>query len=262
MTETLAVARANLEYELWGAGPPRIVMLHDGLGSIAQWRTTPARLAEGCGVAVFAYNRAVHGESTPIPGGPWPTRWLHHEADVLADLLQRLDIVTPFIVGHSDGGSIALLHALKAAGPSGVVEQPITCSGLVGLAPHSFVEPICVEAIAAMRANPDRTIQALAPFHRDPEATFEAWSGVWVSEEFGRWDIRPRLSTIDVPTWIVQGDADRYATEAQLHSTVEAIGDNATGVALDGFGHLIHHDDVETVVQLVSEAFTAVESPV
>ncbi|MDH4279681.1 MAG: alpha/beta hydrolase [Acidimicrobiia bacterium] len=247
MPERIDMIEASVEYEVWGAGAPRIVMLHDGLGSIAQWRDTPAELADRTGVAVMAYNRPGHGGSTPVPTGPWPTLWLHDQARLLARLLEELDIPDPFLVGHSDGGSIALLHASSGG----------ACRGVVALAPHSFVEPVCVSAISAMRADPSRIIRSLGAHHADPAAVFEAWSGVWVSDEFGRWDIRDRLAEISCPTLVVQGDADDYATDHQLRSTVDAIGEPASGQLLPGVGHLIHHQRVDLVVDLVAVAFVA-----
>lgn len=245
MPERIDIADASVEYRVWGAGPPRIVMLHDGLGSIAQWRDTPAELADRTGAAVLAFNRPGHGGSTPIPAGPWPTLWLHDQAHLLARLLRELEIADPFLVGHSDGGSISLIHAASGA----------PCQGIVALAPHSFVEPVCVDAISAMRAEPSRIVRSLDPYHVDAVAVFEAWSGVWVSDDFGRWDIRDRLAAIECPTLVVQGDDDDYATDDQLWSTVAAIGDAAKGVLLPGFGHLLHHQQVDVVVDLAAAAY-------
>ena len=245
MTDRIVVGGADVEYRIWGDGKPEVVLLHDGLGSVAQWRDTPAALHDRLGVPVLAYNRPGHGGSSPIPGGPWPTLWLHHQARLLADLLDQLQILDPLLVGHSDGGSISLIHAMSGA----------QCRAVVALAPHSFVEAVCVEEISALRADPDRLVSSLAAYHRQPAAIFEAWSGVWVSEEFGRWDIRDRLSAVSCPTLVAQGDVDAYATDKQLWSTVEAIGANARGEMLSGYGHLIHHQSIDVVVDLVQESF-------
>ena len=241
MPERVAVADAIVEYQIWGEDAPQIVMLHDGLGSVAQWRDTPAAVADRTGVGVLAYNRPGHGDSTPTPSGPWPTLWMHQQALLLNALLDELGITSPLLVGHSDGGTISLLHAASGA----------SCMGVVALAPHSFVEPVCVAAIEAMRSNPVPIVRALSRFHADAGAVFEAWSGVWVSAEFGRWDIRDRLSAVSCPTVVAQGDADDYATDEQLWSTIEALGPAARGELLEGFGHLIHHQSTDVVVELV-----------
>jgi pimeloyl-ACP methyl ester carboxylesterase len=245
----------HVEFETWGEGTPRIVMLHDGLGSVAQWRNTPAAIARRCGVAVLAYNRPGHGNSTPVPTGPWPTLWLHHQAELLGLLLEAWGIDNPLLVGHSDGGSIALLYAAgEGAGPERLDRR---CRAVVSLAAHTFVEPICGQAISRLLANPSRMHAALNPFHRHPDAVFAAWSGVWLSEPFSHWDIRERLSAVEIPTWLVQGERDEYGTEAQLWTTARAIGGHCRTILLPDLGHLVHHQDSDVVVDIVARAMAA-----
>ena len=101
----------SLTTQRWGDGPAEIVVLHDGLGSIRQWRDLPAQMHATTGRTVLAYDRAGHGSSTPVPTGPWPADWLHTEAELLAQLLDEVAVAEPLLVGHSDGGSISLLTA-------------------------------------------------------------------------------------------------------------------------------------------------------
>lgn len=227
---------------VWGAGDIGIVMLHDGLGSISQWRSVPADVAARTGVAVLAYERAGHGTSTPVPTGPWPADWLHREAAVLQRVLDQVGCDRPFIVGHSDGGSTALLHAIDAGD---------SIRGVLAIAAHTWVEDICRTSIVDMRAQTERFVAGLARHHENPAAVFEAWSGVWVSEEFSRWDIRPDLAAISVPAVIAQGTEDAYASDDHVHLTVDAIGEQARGQFLDGLGHIAHHDDANAVVDLI-----------
>ncbi|MGI9596008.1 MAG: alpha/beta fold hydrolase [Acidimicrobiales bacterium] len=243
-TETLTIDDAELTVSRWGDGPAEIVMLHDGLGSIDQWRTIPADVGAKTGRTVLAYDRPGHGRSTPVPTGPWPADWLHTEADRLARILDVLAIDNPLIVGHSDGGSIGLLHAAAT-------ERPIR--GLLTLAAHSWVEQTCFDGIVEMRANRRAIVSGLARDNAHPDALFEAWSGVWVSDEFRRWDIRPMLSTISCPVLVAQGSADEYAADAHVVETAAAIGPNADHLLLDGLGHLLHHQDPQTIVELVYE---------
>ena len=242
---TVEVGDARLAVATWNAdrvdAGPTIVMLHDGLGSIAQWRDVPADVAERTGRRVVAYERPGHGTSTPVPDGPWPTRWLHHEADRLGELLAVLDIGRPLLVGHSDGGSISLIAAADG----------LDVEGVLAIAAHTWVEPICRESIVAMRENVDAFVAGLARSHDHPAEVFEAWSGVWVSEEFGRWDLRPELHRIEVPTVIAQGDADEYATAAMVTDSVAAVGENARGVFVPGGRHILHHHDPDAVVDLI-----------
>jgi pimeloyl-ACP methyl ester carboxylesterase len=243
LVAVVAVGEATLATATWGEGQPEIVLLHDGLGSIAQWRSVPAGVAQRCGRTVLAYDRPGHGRSTPVPVGAWPTRWLHDEAERLALLLEVCGIDRPILVGHSDGGSIALIHAATTDATAGVV----------ALAAHSWVEQITVDRIAALRARPEPVIAGLRDHHADPAAVFEAWSGVWTSDEFRRWDIRPQLAAVDVPVVVAQGDTDEYATDAQAIETAAAIGDNASCVLLPRLGHLLHHHDPDLVADVVAD---------
>lgn len=241
----VAVGACRLRTATWGSGAVEIVLLHDGLGSISQWRETPAEIAAATGAAVMAYERAGHGASTPVPDGPWPVDWLHREAEVFGELLRKMDIVQPLLVGHSDGGTIALLHAARGG----------ACSGVVALAAHSWVEPRCSQAIVGMRRVSDRIVTGLAPHHDAPAKLFEAWSSAWVSDAFASWDVRPLLASVSVPTLVVQGDQDEYATDAQLTETAAAIGANATVMRLAGAGHIVHHEQPAVVAALLAEFY-------
>ena len=230
----------KLHYHEAGAGNgPTIVLLHDGLGSIGQWRDVPGELYRATGATVMAYERAGHGASTPPPDGPWPADWLHREADVLGDLLDQLDIDAPTLVGHSDGGSIALIAAAHGR-----------CRSAVVLAAHTWVEDLCVGLIQQMRRHRERFTAPLARHHDAPDAVFEAWSGVWVSEDFAAWDIRPLVRSIECPVLVVQGTRDEYATDAQLVETAAAIGANAEMTRVDGGRHVLHHHGPEVVTAL------------
>ena len=232
------VAGRRLEIARWGGGPVDLVLLHDGLGSITQWRDLPELLAASGDVSVVAYDRAGHGRSTPVPDGPWPIDWMSTEATVLGQLLGELGVARPVLVGHSDGGSIALLAAA-----CGIVDA----ARVVTLAAHSYVEPCCVEAIAALRADPTELVERLGRHHDRPAAVFEAWSGAWTDPEFARWDIRPSLAALTAPTLVLQGTVDEYGTDAMLWDTVAAVGPNAQGRLIDGAGHLLHRDVPEEV---------------
>ncbi len=240
--DTIAVGQARLRTATWGPGTPDIVMLHDGLGSIGQWRSVPSMVAEQTGRTVLAYERSGHGVSLPHPTGPWPTDWLVREASVLAQVLDVVGAATPVLVGHSDGGSAALLYAARPSSRARAV---------LALAAHSWVEDICSMSIVDMRANRAGIEAGLARHHQAPEALFEAWSGVWVSDAFQSWDIRPTLSQIDVPALIVQGANDAYASDDHAHLTAAAIGTNAASLIVPELGHTLHHDDADSVVALI-----------
>ena len=234
----------------WGEAPAEIVLLHDGLGSIGQWRSIPARIAAETGRTVLAYDRPGHGRSTPVPTGAWPADWLHVEADRFGRLLDALGPAVaerPLVVGHSDGGSIALLRA--AAQP----ERP--WRGLITLAAHTWVEQRCVDGIVEMVDQRDLIVAGLVRYHQHPAAVFDAWSGVWLSDDFRPWDVRGDLHPIACPTLVAQGRLDEYATEAHATDTAAAIGANAEARLLDGVGHLLHHQDPDLVVSVVAETW-------
>lgn len=251
---TIEVAGCALRAATWtpassgGGGAPEIVMLHDGLGSLTQWRSVPREVAQRTNKTVLGFERAGHGESLPTPVGPWPPDWLHTEADRLAAVLDATGVRRPILIGHSDGGSISLLHAAK---PSSDV------AAVLALAPHSWVEQLCFDGIVEMRANRSIIEEGLRRHHQDPEAIFEAWSGGWVSDEFRHWDIRPLLRGVEAPTLIAQGSEDLYATDAQAIKTAQAVGANATWRIVDDVGHIMHHDDAEIVVDLIVEFVTS-----
>ena len=240
---SIDVRGASVELASWGSGPPQIVLLHDGLGSIDQFGDLPADMAQATQMAVMAYNRAGHGASAPVPSSAWPADWLRREADLLADLLSELKVDQPLLVGHSDGGSIALIHA--AAHPDSV-------RGLVVLAAHSFVEDVCVTKIQAMRSDRERWVAGLSRFHPNAPELFVAWSGVWVGREFRPWDIRGDLGAISAPALVVQGRDDEYGTDAMAIGTAAAIGSNGRCVLLNGVGHLLPQEAPDDVIKLVS----------
>lgn len=246
---TVEVAGCSLTTTTWGGGRASVVLLHDGLGSIAQWRSLPAALAERTGRTVLAYDRAGHGHSTPSPNGPWPVDWLHREAGVLSALLATVDAVNrPVLVGHSDGGSIAAIHAAAV---------PANCGTLALLAAHSWVEPVTVAEIARLRERPEGVVGRLQRFHRRADLLFEAWSGVWVSEQFASWDIRPHLHAVTAPTLVLQGERDEYASPTHALETAVAVGDHASCRLLPGVGHLLHHEAPEQILELLTGFVTA-----
>jgi len=242
----------RLHTRTWGDPPASIVLLHHGLGSVSQFRDLPERLHRATGGTVLAYDRAGHGNSLPTPSDEWPADWLQTEADVLASLLVANGITRPLLVGHSDGASIALIHAAN-------VDESVV--GLVALAPHSFVEDKAVDAIASMRAEPTQLLATLVEHHTEPLALFEAWSGAWVSDAFRDWDIRDRLGGITAPSLVVQGSRDEFASDEMLWSTVNALGPRAEGRLLDGLGHDLPREACVLLCDLIAGFSHLVATP-
>lgn len=225
---------------------PTLVFLHEGLGSVALWRDWPARLCERLGHAGLVYSRLGYGQSAPrqdVRGrGRLQPDYMHHEAlQVLPALLAQLGIVAPILIGHSDGGTIALLHAAHQA-----------VSACIVMAPHVMVEDISVSAITAAReAYEQGPLRArLAPFHADVDGAFWQWNDVWLSPDFRRYDIRQELASVRAPLLAIQGEDDPYGTMAQIDD-IAAVVPHAQLLKLPQCGHSPHRDQPESVAQAI-----------
>jgi pimeloyl-ACP methyl ester carboxylesterase len=214
----------NLEKSEIEGDEPALVFLHEGLGSVRLWREFPQRLAERSGRRALIYSRAGHGQS-PVPDADRTPRFMHDEAlDVLPRLLEAHGIERPVLVGHSDGGSIALIHAS---------EHPV--SGLVLLAPHVFVEELSVASIEEARVTFETTDlrERMARHHRDAERTFRLWNDIWLAPEFRDWNIEDVLARVTAPTLVIQGAHDQYGTLAQVDAIERGVRGPFTRVVLD-----------------------------
>jgi pimeloyl-ACP methyl ester carboxylesterase len=214
---TLAVDGVELEARWVGPppGPTALVFLHEGLGSITQWRDTPARIADAVGLPALVYARQGHGASTPV-ALPRPLTYMHDEAARLPAVLAAAGIRESVLIGHSDGASIALI----AAG-----EGHVRPRALVLIAPHVFVEDVSVESIArAADAYRTGELRArLARHHADVEGAFWGWNRAWLDPGFRAWNLEAYLPRIAAPTLIVQGTADEYGTQAQVDAIVRGL---------------------------------------
>jgi len=203
---------------------PALVFLHEGLGSVALWREFPERVAAATGRRVFLYSRAGHGQSD-LPAAARTPRFMHEEAlDVLPRLLEAHALDRPVLIGHSDGGSIALIHASQ---------HPV--ERLVLVAPHVFVEDVSIASITEARTTFETTdLEArMARYHRDPEATFRLWNDLWLAPEFRDWNIEDVLAGVTAPTLLIQGSRDQYGTLAQLDAIERGLSGPVTRTVLD-----------------------------
>lgn len=240
----------HLEYRWIGPGPeerPTLVLLHEGLGSVALWRDFPDRLAEATGLGVLVYSRRGYGQSDPV-ALPRPLSYMHEEGlDILPAVLEAAGVRRAILVGHSDGGSIALVHAGSAAAPK--------VEGLVVMAPHVVVEGCCVDAIAgttdAFRIGGLRA--RLERYHgRNVDCAFWGWNMAWLDPAFKQWDIRQYLPRISVPTLVIQGEDDEYGTRLQYDTIREMIPAPVEVVVLKDCGHSPHKDQEAKVLAAVA----------
>ena len=239
------VAGHRLEYERIEGAPPALVFLHEGLGSIRQWRGFPARLAAATGRAALVYDRYGYGSSDVLAEPRAGMRFMHDAALVeLPELLARTGIAEPVLVGHSDGASIALIHA--GAGHA--------VRALVAMAPHVFVEDVCIRSIEAARRQFETgdLARRLGRYHRDPRRTFHLWCDAWLDPGFRAWNIEEVLPAIRCPVLAIQGEDDRYGTMAQLDAVARGVGGPCELVKLAACGHSPHLDQPErTLAALV-----------
>jgi len=247
-TARVQVAGGKLEVlDLPGADDRApLVLLHEGLGSVALWRRFPALLAAATDRRVIAFSRFGHGRSQP-PATPRTRAFFHEEAlEVLPALLREVDAERPVLIGHSDGGSIALI-----AGGA----LPVT--GIVVLAAHVFVEEMAVTEITRARdAFVDGDLRArMARHHDDPDAAFWGWCDVWLDPAFRSWSLDADVTRITAPTLVLQGAEDPYGSLAQVDRIVDVIGRGAERLIVPG-GHSPHLERPTEVVAAIAQ-FTA-----
>lgn len=248
---TLRVAGRDVRLEYaWvggaGADAPLVVFLHEGLGSLAMWKDYPAALCAAAGVRGLVFSREGYGASTPRPPAErWPVDFMHRQAhDVLPALFAHLAIDRwPWLFGHSDGGSIALLYA--AAYPDRV-------AGVIAVAPHLFVEDVSITSIDAARTAYGTTdLRArLARYHADPDSAFWGWNDIWLDPAFRSWNIEAALPSIRCPVLAVQGEDDEYGTMAQVEGVARLV-PQARLVKLPACGHSPHRDQPAALTDAV-----------
>jgi pimeloyl-ACP methyl ester carboxylesterase len=226
---------------------PVVVFLHEGLGSIALWKDFPERYCRAHGFTGLVFSRYGYGHSTPRPlDEPLPPDFMERQAwEVLPLLFDRLKLDRPWLFGHSDGASIALLHAARHSGQ---------LSGVVVMAPHVMVEDVALDSIRAAReayvSGPLR--ERLARYHADVDSAFWGWNGIWLDPAFRGWDMRTALPNINVPVLAIQGEGDEYGTLEQV-ATIVRLAPRAQVLVLPDCGHSPHRDQPERVIEAAGQ---------
>lgn len=221
-----------------------LVLLHEGLGSVAMWRDFPGRLAHATACSVVAYSRYGYGRSDALTARR-SVRYMHDEAlTVLPELLAKLRVRDPVLVGHSDGASIALIHA--GANPHDVC-------GVVAMAPHVMVEDLSIASIEAAKRAYDSTDlrERLARYHADVDSAFRGWNDIWLHPDFRAWNIEACLSAIRCPVLVIQGEDDEYGTMEQVRRITSRASDVEV-LALRDCRHSPHRDQPQTVLDAIT----------
>lgn len=210
---------------------PTLVFLHEGLGCIQLWKDFPTRVVAATGCTAIVYERQGYGLSDTLDL-PRPDHYLEIEATTyLPELLQQLQIENPILIGHSDGGTIALQYAAQNS-----------VKAIVGLAPHIKVEDITVAGIAAAKTRSAEIIPKLKKYHGDKATTiFWAWPDTWLRPSYKLWNIAAILPKVTCPTLILQGEQDEFATPAHAHEMIAGINhEEKACIFLEDCGHVPH----------------------
>ncbi|MFD2265360.1 alpha/beta fold hydrolase [Lacibacterium aquatile] len=230
-------------------GPTRsdgvaIVLLHEALGTIALWRDFPQALADATGLPVLTYERHGHGSSEQ-PLQARDAAYLAYEGEeILPRLLSLAGITRPVLVGHSDGGTIALHYAARFPG------KPLA---VVTMAAHVFVEEETLAGIrAAVTAYDDGLRSRLEKYHGgNTDWVFAAWSKSWLAPWYRDWNIEAILPQIACPTLVIQGEGDEYGTAAQVDAICRGIGATARPLLLSDCAHQPHREAREAVLSAI-----------
>jgi pimeloyl-ACP methyl ester carboxylesterase len=221
---------------------PTLVFLHEGLGCIELWKDFPQKLAAATGLNAIVYDRQGYGGSDHLDL-PRPVNYLEIEAlDFLPELLSKLKISNPILVGHSDGGSIALIYGGK-----------FPCAGIISEAAHIYVETITLEGISKAKSNPDLQLvkEKLKKYHgTKTNDIFSAWADTWLSDSFRDWNIAGMIKGINCPVLLIQGLDDEYATPQHIDKIMEAMPQAAyTDIFLpEKCGHVPHFQAADAVL--------------
>jgi pimeloyl-ACP methyl ester carboxylesterase len=256
--------RISIEHQ-WLSGPADsalMVFLHEGLGSVSMWRDFPAQLCTALGCRGLVYSRPGYGQSSPRPPQErWAPDFMHRQAhEVLPALLNALDARGPiWLVGHSDGGSIALLHAAQQgsarASAQGMTDGP-SLAGLVVMAPHILVEEVSLRSIEQARLAylQGGLREKLARHHADPDSAFWGWNQIWLDPAFAPWSIEGELSRITVPMLAIQGLNDEYGTLEQIRGIARRAPQTEL-LELPDCGHSPHRDQPQALIAGISRFF-------
>ncbi|MBK8792014.1 MAG: alpha/beta hydrolase [Holophaga sp.] len=221
---------------------PTLVFLHEGLGSIAQWRDFPEALARRTKLPALIYDRLGHGGS-PALTQPRTMAYLEVEAyQTLPQVLAATGIAAPVLVGHSDGGTIALLYAARF---------PEKVTTVLSEAAHVFLEPLTIQGLCAARtAYMGGTLRTkLERMHGDKvDSLFRGWNDTWLNPAARDWDITASLTTLQCPLLLIQGEGDAYGSPAQIQAVVSRVQGPVESLLIPHCGHSPHLQAQELVL--------------
>jgi len=232
----------------WGrarSDRPPLILLHDSLGSVEQWRDFPGALAIATTREVIAYDRLGFGRSTRRAERP-SVDFIFEEAATFFPAVQRALGITRFaLFGHSVGGAMALVIAASQSG----------CEAVVTEAAQAFVETRTLEGIRAAQAqfsDPEQ-FEKLARWHGEKAGwVLDAWTQVWLSPEFRAWNLDAHLARVTCPVLVIHGDSDEYGSVEFPRRIVGRVAGPAALAILERCGHVPHRERREEVLRLTA----------
>jgi len=236
--------RANIIGEIV-PDKPVIVLLHGGLDCIEMWKNFPLELAKASGLAVVVYERFGHGKSGQLTALR-ERDYRHHEAEVvLPKVLKALSLNKVILVGHSDGGAMALIAA------SFLSDQVLA---VCAISPPLVIDKLVCDGIeeAIKQYETGALARRLKVFHGDAtDALFYGWARPWLSDEFKDCSWGNDIKKVSCPTHVIFGKADVYGYEASLNELLDHLAAVPDVLLLEGVGHMPHHEAQQDVIQSV-----------
>jgi len=226
---------------------PVIVFLHEGLGSVGQWKDFPEKLVEATGFSAIVYDRQGYGKSSPRTEKRG-LDYIHQEEKLLQKFINALSLKSYLLVGHSEGGSLGLIHASRH--PKGLLK-------VVTLSANTFNEPkisASIRKVMEIYEKPDSKLRnGLLKYHGEKtDDVFYAWSKTWTAPFFQQWNIFEELEKIELPVQSFHGKNDRYTSLEQIENIRKMVSAPKEINILD-CSHHPHFDRPVEVVKKIAD---------
>jgi len=234
--------------EQWKGGNPVVIFLHEGLGSVDQWKEFPKRFLEKCHLPVLLYDRLGYGKSSPRKEKRG-LDYIHREEELLDLLIRKLSLKEYYLLGHSEGGSLALIHAAR---------HPEGLQKVITLSANTQNEPCITPGIESVRKQYEKPgsklKQALQKYHGDHcDDVFYAWCDTWTADFFQSWNIKATLSRVQVPVLAFHGRNDQYTSLQQVENIRRLISGEKDIHILDHCSHHPHFDYPREVLAAICD---------
>ncbi len=228
-----------------------IVFLHDAIGSASIWGSFPMKVYEATQLPVLVFDRLGYGKSD-VDFKSRTADYLQYEAEVrMPELFEKLGIITPILIGHSDGGSIALIYAAK-----------FETKAVFSMAAHIYVENVTLQGIIDFTTQKDFDVtkSKLEKHHGSKtEKLISAWRDTWLTEEYRTWNIESYLPKISCPVFAIQGENDEYSTAQHLLDIQKGIGENSQIKFIENCGHVPYKEKTDESLMLALDFISQIE---